>query len=240
MVSADAVSGYTSNFQVYMRKQKETGLTQKVVENLTEEIYNRNHIIFVDKFYTSVPLALSLLQNNTYLCGSFDVGRKNWPQDLKESKKLKKKEDKVKSLKRGEFLTRQTKDKKLVATVWKDKRAVYNLSTCYDPVTNVRSNTVTRRHINEEGKWVKGDIPCPKAIVEFNKFMGGVDRHDHLRSSYTLQRSSNRWWTYFAWFGVDMALINSYILYKSIHKKKTHKQFHLQVCIITQCAYTIN
>jgi hypothetical protein len=77
----------------------------------------------------------------------------------KNPKKLKKKEDKVKSLKRGEFLTRQTKDKRQVATVWKDKRAVYNLSTCY-PVTNERSNTVTRRHINEEGKWVKGDIPC--------------------------------------------------------------------------------
>jgi hypothetical protein len=39
-VSADAVSGYTSNFLVYMWNQKETGLTQKVVENLTEEIYN--------------------------------------------------------------------------------------------------------------------------------------------------------------------------------------------------------
>jgi hypothetical protein len=138
-------------------------------------MYTRNHIIFVDKFYTSVPLALSLLQNNTYLYGSFNVGRKNWPQDLKVSKKLKKKEDKVKSLKRGEFLTRQTKDKRQVATVWKDKRAVYNLSTCYNPVTNERSNTVTRRHINEEGKWVKDDILCPKAIVEFNKFMGGVD-----------------------------------------------------------------
>ena len=59
MVAADGVSGYLWNFQVYMRKQKEVGLTQRVVENLTEPVAGRNHIIFVDKFYTSVPLALS-------------------------------------------------------------------------------------------------------------------------------------------------------------------------------------
>ena len=54
-VAADVVSGYLWNFQVYMRKQR-------VVENLTESVSGRNHIIFIDKFYTSVPLALSLLK----------------------------------------------------------------------------------------------------------------------------------------------------------------------------------
>ena len=82
-VAADGVSGYLWNFQVYMRKQKEVGLTQRVVENLTEPVAGRNHIIFVDKFYTSVPLALSLLERSTFICGSFNTGRKFWPKDLK-------------------------------------------------------------------------------------------------------------------------------------------------------------
>ena len=54
-VAADVVSGYLGNFQVYMRKRKEVGLTQRVVENLTEPVSDRNHIVFRDKFYTSVP-----------------------------------------------------------------------------------------------------------------------------------------------------------------------------------------
>ena len=72
-VAADGGSGYLWNFQVYMRKQKEVGLTQRVVENLTESVAERNYIIFIDKFYTSIPLALSLLGRSTFLCGSFNT-----------------------------------------------------------------------------------------------------------------------------------------------------------------------
>lgn len=229
-VAADGVSGYLWNFQVYMRKQKEVGLTQRVVENLTESVSGRNHIIFIDKFYTSIPLALSLLERSTYVCGSFNTGRRMWPQELKVSMHKRKKEDKIRSMKRGEFMTRQSTDGKLVATVWKDSKLVFNLSTCYNPITNAREDTVQRKSIGNEGKWERTEYPCPQAIIEFNRFMGGVDRHDHMRSNYTLQRSSTRWWTYFGWFAVDVALINSYLLYKEIHPRASHKNFQLKVC----------
>ena len=228
-VLADGVTGYLSDFMVYMRKQKEVGLTKRVVENLTENIDGRNHIVFVDKFYTSVPLALSLLERNTYICGSFNTGRKMWPSDLKVSKTKAKKNDPIKSMKRGQFHTRQTRDGRLVATVWKDKRHVYNLNTFYNPLTDARHDKVLRKATNDDGKWEKSEYPCPKSIVEFNKFMGGVDRHDHLRSNYSLQRISSKWWTYFCWFAFDMAIINSFILFKESHPKATHKKFRLKV-----------
>ena len=91
----DAVTGYLCDFQVYHRKKKEIGLTQRVVEDLAASVYDRSHIIYVDKFYTSVDLALSLLSNTTYLCGSFQIGRKKWPNDLKPNKQLRKKDDPV-------------------------------------------------------------------------------------------------------------------------------------------------
>jgi hypothetical protein len=111
----------------------------------------------------------------------------------------------------------------------KTKKHVYNLNNYYDPTANARNDKVERRQQNEEGKWQKLELPCPKPIVEFNKYMGGVDRHDHLRSSYSLQRASTRWWTYFCWFAIDLALINSYLLYKHTHPKATHKKFQLKV-----------
>ena len=79
----DGTTGYISNFEVYLKNQREIGLTQRVVEDLCKEIQGRNHIVFVDKCYTSVPLAEPLLKNGTYICGSFNISRKQWPMDLK-------------------------------------------------------------------------------------------------------------------------------------------------------------
>ena len=97
---ADGTTGYISNSEVYLKKQREIRLTQRVVEDLCKKIQGRNHIVFVDIYYTSVPLAESLLKNDTYICGSFNISRKRWPMDLKPDKKTKK-SDAVRSLKRG-------------------------------------------------------------------------------------------------------------------------------------------
>jgi hypothetical protein len=106
---------------------------------------------------------------------------------------------------------------------------VSNLSTCYEGIPNKRKDTVERKVRTTDGKWHNSELSCPPAIQQFNKFMGGVDRHDHLRSSYTLQRSSKKWWLYFAWFAVDIALVDAYLLWKTQHSKATHKSFQLNV-----------
>ncbi|XP_052811823.1 uncharacterized protein LOC128239284 [Mya arenaria] len=59
--------------------------------------------------------------------------------------------------------------------------------------------------------------------------MGGVDRHDHLRSNYSVQSSSVHWWTYFLWFAVDISLVNSFIMYKAVNPRATHKRFQRMV-----------
>ena len=119
----------------------------------------------------------------------------------------------------------------MVACVWKDSALVFNLSTCYNVVPNERWDVVDRKVREKSGCWGKESLACPPSIIQFNKYMGGVDRHDHLRSSYTLQRSSSKWWLYFTWFAVDIALVNSYLIYKEMFPKMTHKKFQLQVCV---------
>jgi hypothetical protein len=202
----DASSGFLTDFQLYHRRKKEEGLTKRVVEQLCENLYECYHVIYVDKLYTG----LSLLGNGTYMCGSFHAGRRHWPTDLKPNKKVSKKNDPVQSLKRGQSLARQSKCGKLNACVWQDSALVMNLSTCYTPSANSRKDTVTRKIRNAEtGNWETVALACPVPIQEYNKYMGGVEQHDHLRSSYSLQRMSSKWWLYFAWFGIDVALINA-------------------------------
>jgi hypothetical protein len=105
-----------------------------------------------------------------------------------------------------------------------------NLSTCYTPTANSRKDTVTRKIRNAEtGNWETVALSCPVPIQEYNKYMGGVDQHDYLRSSYSLQRMSSKWWLYFAWFGIDVALVNAYILCRAGNQKISHKTFQLKV-----------
>jgi hypothetical protein len=227
-VLADAHEGYLYNYIVYLRKKRETGLTQRIVEDLMANLVGRHHIVFVDKFYTSIDLALSLLNKGTYINGSFNTSRVKWPLDLKPNKRLRKKNDPIRSLERGESQARQTNDGKLMACCWKDSALVCNLSTCHSGVPDEVTDTVLRK-IRTEGHWQKSELVCPPSIKEFNKYMGGVDRHDHLRSSYTLQRSSSKWWLYFVWFAFDVALVNAYLLWKTNNPKTTHKAFQLKV-----------
>ena len=111
---------------------------------------------------------------------------------LKPDKKSTKKLDPIRNLKGGDSLARQTKSGDMVAYVWKDSALVFNLSTCYNVVPNRRHDVVERKVRDNAGTWGKESFACPPSIIEFNKYMGDVDRHDHLRSSYSLQRCDTK------------------------------------------------
>jgi len=50
--------------------------------------------------------------------------------------------------------------------------------------------TVRRR---QKDKILK-TIPCPKMVYDYNQYMGFVDKADQLRTTYTLDRKSKKWW----------------------------------------------
>lgn len=70
---------------------------------------------------------------------------------------------------------------------WKNKRAVTVLSTIHNPIEpqliRKREKTCSLTELN-----------CPKAIAEYRRFMGGVDRADMLKSYYGIHRKSRKWW----------------------------------------------
>ena len=164
----------------------------------------KNHIVYVDKFYTSIPFALSLLKKKVYLPGSFNTSQKQWPNKLKPQKTG----CYMKKLKRCDFICKQSEDGKMLASVWKDSSLVFNLTTCHNPVQEHIS-----RKIRGPLEWKTVSLNFTEGIVAYKKFMGGVDRHDHLRANYTIQRPGHRWWRNFDWFLADVSLVNSYNLF---------------------------
>lgn len=63
---------------------------EKVVKMLLTDFLGKGHLVFFDKYYTSISLVRELLYNNTYSTGTLRSNRKN-PLDIIR-KKIKKDE----------------------------------------------------------------------------------------------------------------------------------------------------
>ena len=51
------------------------------------------------------------------------------------------------------------------------------------------------------------------AVAEYNSIMGGADRFDQRRERYTDGRRSLNWWHHLLYFLVDLAIVNSFIMW---------------------------
>ncbi len=102
-------------------------------------------------------------------------------------------------------MTRQRLE--LVAHAWLDNKQVLCMSTNTQPDAH---GTVLRR--KRDGTRVS--VPCPDSIVQYNKYMGGVDRGDQLRGYYRCQIKTRKFYKYIFFFLVDVAITNSFVLYR--------------------------
>ncbi|XP_033728229.1 piggyBac transposable element-derived protein 4-like [Pecten maximus] len=195
---ADPNNGFVNDFQVYTGRENnvaEKGLGERVVKDLTRDIWGQNHHVYCDNYFTTVPLFEELLQNKTYACGTVRANRKGLPPAVV----------KAKLRKQGDMIQRQKGN--LVATAWHDKRTVLLLTTNVDPTERT---TVQRKQ--KDGTIV--EVPCPNAIRTYTQNMNGVDRADQPRSTYCINRKCTKWWKYLLWFIVDIAICSSFILMK--------------------------
>nr|CAH7713909.1 unnamed protein product [Callosobruchus chinensis] len=59
--------------------------------------------------------------------------------------------------------------------------------------------------------------------------MGGVDHADQLRTTYGLNRKSEKWWHHLFWGFIEMAFINAYIIYCESREKISTLEFRRSV-----------
>lgn len=70
----------------------------------------------------------------------------------------------------------------------------------------------------------KQEIICPKLVKHYNAKMGFEDKMDMLKSLYEVDRQSKKWWNRILWYFVDLALVNSYIIFKKTSEGNTLNQ----------------
>ena len=211
----DSISGYLSNFEVYLGRNtatREQGLGYNVVMRLTRFIRNSFRWVFFDNFFTGLPLIKSLLQNGLYGCGTVRCNRKGFPTILKKPADLRQ---------RGDMRVMQLGDSNITASVWIDRKPVHHLSSLSDPAEICDATRRSGANILQ--------LQQPHSVSAYNKSMGGVDLHDQLRAKYPSGRKSKKWWRYLFWFLLDSAIVNSYVLYSewSTRQMKKKRYSHL-------------
>uniref|UniRef100_A0A1B0BVD5 PiggyBac transposable element-derived protein domain-containing protein n=1 Tax=Glossina palpalis gambiensis TaxID=67801 RepID=A0A1B0BVD5_9MUSC len=66
-------------------------------------------------------------------------------------------------------------------------------------------------------------IDKPQMVVDYTANMGGVDPADEYASTYCLLRKSLKWWIILSFSGLEMCVINSFILYRISEEGKQQK-----------------
>ncbi|XP_066258797.1 piggyBac transposable element-derived protein 4-like [Euwallacea similis] len=167
--------GYTWNMSIYVGKDNTEDRTQSASQNVTmkliEELLNEGRTLFVDNFYTSMPLAYQLLAQKTHLIGTLRANRKYISPAVKDAK-----------LAKNQIIAKETPDGVTILK-WRDQRDVRMLTTCHSG-----SETVVTR--NKHGK----EKIKPKCIVDYDHGKFLVDVSDQLASYNTALRRCSKWY----------------------------------------------
>ena len=209
-------NGYISQFEIYTGKVgtlTEKNLGARVVKTMTENLNGKNHHVYFDNYFSSLPLMRNLLQHQVYACGTVRQGRVGMPKDFTSDK----------SMERGEFQFRCSEEG-LVALLWKDKKSILFLSNFHD-IDDV--SCVERK--NKDG--TRTEISCPQLVKDYNAHMGYVDKADMMKSFYEIDRRSKKWWHRIMWHLLDVAVVNSFLIFNERNEGKslTLKEFRLAV-----------
>jgi hypothetical protein len=195
---------YLVAFNVYEGKRSSASISNphSAVLTLTHNYQHRNHILYLDRGFTSPSLLDELLRRGIRCCGTVRKNRKDLPKDLIST---------ASQLQDQEYTYRQRGE--LGAIVWKDRRLVYLLTTHTSP-----SNTSTVQRSSNEGSTIERSVLT--AVVDYNQHKSGVDTIDQLHASYSIGRKSKKWWPRLVWWLIDMCIINAYSLYNQQQQVK--------------------
>ena len=169
--------------------------------------------VFFDNFFNSPTLIQKLHDNGLYGPGTAGFDRIHMLQMKKEKK-----------VKQGDC---QCKFYNHISCIkWYDSKYVMLLSHL-EKITSI--STAERRL---KGSSSSISVNCPNGITLYNSKMGGVALMDQLKSAYQLARRSKfRFYLRLFFDLLDVALVNSFIVYNKLENKDLTLKEH-KICIV--------
>ncbi|KAH8041458.1 hypothetical protein HPB51_015820 [Rhipicephalus microplus] len=108
---------------------------------------------------------------------------------------------------RGSYDERVSQNDEVVLVRWQDNGTV-NMASTHLGVGNI--GTVRRW---SESQKVHVDIDCPEVVLDYNKYMGGVDKLDFIMSLYPMRTRTKKWPVRVISHFASFALSNSWLEY---------------------------
>ena len=158
----------------------EKGLGPSVVKTLTQQCQNTYSHIYFDNFFSSIDFFVDLMRVGLYGCGTIRTNPKGFPSSLVYAPKKGFKE-------RGR--SKITQQGSITVAVWQDNRPVSIIALNADPTVPA---SVTRK--KRDGST---DIyPCPLSVMQYNKYMGGVDHNNQVCGYYNVRLKCRKYYKY--------------------------------------------
>ncbi|KAJ8734236.1 hypothetical protein PYW07_014787 [Mythimna separata] len=182
------------------------GATSRTVLKLVRPLLNRGHTLVMDNFYNSPLLARTLKAQKTDVMGTLRLTRQFVPENLRHKNKA--------NMQTGEVAFSHTRD--MTITVWMDSNVVPLISTYHK--------------VEVGGKEKNGNYRYkPQVVLDYNLYMGGVDKKDQLLQAFPIERVRNLIWykKLFRRF-LNVSIHNAFVLSsKSGSTKMAQRQFRV-------------
>lgn len=157
----------------------------------------------MDNYYNSVDNTETLLQKKIQTCGTIKKNR-GLPECLKKTNLKKEKQSFVEK-------------KDILVQVRQSKKEVTFISSIHSAEMKESSNVDRTK---------RQKIIKPNALIDYNKYMKGVDRTDQYLSYYSILRKIVNWTKRLAMYMMNCAFFNAYIVYNSTKRQKIrYKKF---------------
>ena len=181
---------------------------------------HKGHKLFIDNWYTGVPLATTLINQGIALVGTVCANRlRNCTMPLEKD---------MKKEGRGTVAIQTCKSDgvELRAIKWFNNRAVSILTTYEATEAMIQVKRWDRMQKKEVF------VECPSAIATYNKSMGGVDLLDGLLSYYRIPVRSKKRYHGLIWHFLDVPVVQGWLLYRrdvGAEKVLSLKEFKVSV-----------
>lgn len=191
----DAKTYYCLKFEIYAGKQPQGSFAssnspEDIVLRLIEPVDGSGRNITTDNWYSSIPLATSLLDRNLTFIGTLKKNKKQIPPQFLADK----------SRPVNSSLFGFTKGMTMVSYVPKKSKAVIILTTME-----------FGREIDES----TGEKKKPAMITFYNSTKGGVDTNDQMCANYNVGPRTKRWPLAIFFHLINLSAINAYVVYKN-------------------------
>lgn len=206
----DSESFYTYNMEPYVGVQppgpyKVDNSAHQVVKRLTRPISGTGRNVTCDNWFSSIPLAIDLYTNDKLtLVGTLRKNKKEIPP----------------------LFIAKIKDRKLYSTIFGFTKEMTLLS--YMPKKHKYVLCLSTMHHEDEIDSTTGELCKPRIVTYYNSTKGGVDVVDEMKGSYSVSRASRRWPLTIFYTLLNIAGINSQIVFQSNTNRKLHRKHFLK------------